>query len=139
MFEVFLKNLRHANPSGTGKGALRKFSFPFPLSGEDGHGRSRFRAGGRDSLRACFSREWRSKSIQKASNPSSNSGGNRCSERAMLELDHFKMWCRGGKHSEENFTLRCRRHNQAGADGTKKFPTEGADKINGAVIVEIPR
>ena len=24
----------------------------------------------------------------------------------MLELDHIKMWCRGGKHSEENLTLR---------------------------------
>ena len=32
--------------------------------------------------------------------------GGRCSERAMLELDHIKMWCRGGKHSEENLTLR---------------------------------
>ena len=24
----------------------------------------------------------------------------RCTERAMLEVDHVKMWCRGGKHSE---------------------------------------
>ncbi len=45
-----------------------------------------------------------------------HSGGSRCPERSMLELDHIKMWCRGGKHSEENLTLRCRRHNQAAAE-----------------------
>ena len=43
-------------------------------------------------------------------------GGSRCPERAMLELDHIKMWCRGGDHSEDNLTLRCRRHNQAAAE-----------------------
>ena len=43
-------------------------------------------------------------------------GGSRCPERGMLELDHIKMWCRGGDHSEDNLTLRCRRHNQAAAE-----------------------
>jgi hypothetical protein len=43
-------------------------------------------------------------------------GGSRCPERGMLELDHIKMWCRGGDHSEDNLTLRCRRHNQVAAE-----------------------
>ena len=30
--------------------------------------------------------------------------------------DHIKAWCRGGDHSEDNLTLRCRRHNQAAAE-----------------------
>ena len=63
-------------------------------------------------------------------------GGSRCSERAMLELDHLKMWCRGGKHSEENLTLRCRRHNQAGAEqklGTG-FMTQARSRLASPVI-----
>ena len=62
--------------------------------------------------------------------------GGRCSERAMLELDHLKMWCRGGKHSEENLTLRCRRHNQAGAEqklGTG-FMTQARSRLASPVI-----
>lgn len=43
-------------------------------------------------------------------------GGKRCPERMMLELDHLEMWCRGGEHSENNLTLRCRRHNQFAAE-----------------------
>jgi hypothetical protein len=42
--------------------------------------------------------------------------GSRCNERSMLELDHIKMWCRGGEHELDNLTLRCRRHNQFAAD-----------------------
>jgi hypothetical protein len=42
--------------------------------------------------------------------------GTRCSERSMLELDHVRMWCRGGKHQADNLTLRCRRHNQFAAE-----------------------
>lgn len=41
--------------------------------------------------------------------------GHRCTERSMLELDHIKMWCKGGEHRAENLTLRCRRHNQFAA------------------------
>jgi hypothetical protein len=47
----------------------------------------------------------------------------------MLELDHIDMWCRGGEHSAENLTLRCRRHNQfsaneqLGAEFMAKLPT----------------
>jgi hypothetical protein len=41
--------------------------------------------------------------------------GIRCGEKTMLELDHLKMWCRGGEHSLENLTLRCRHHNQFSA------------------------
>jgi 5-methylcytosine-specific restriction endonuclease McrA len=41
--------------------------------------------------------------------------GSRCGDRTMLELDHLKMWCRGGEHSVENLTLRCRHHNQFSA------------------------
>ena len=60
-----------------------------------GHGRSRFRAGGRGSLRARFSGEAGPRSSQETRNPSSNPGGD---------------------HSEDNLTLRCRRHNQAAAE-----------------------
>jgi len=55
--------------------------------------------------------------------------GSRCTERSMLELDHIDMWCRGGEHSAENLTLRCRRHNQfsaneqLGAEFMAKLPT----------------
>lgn len=42
--------------------------------------------------------------------------GSRCNERSMLELDHIEMWCRGGEHTVENLTLRCRRHNQFAAE-----------------------
>jgi hypothetical protein len=41
--------------------------------------------------------------------------GSRCGGKTMLELDHLKMWCRGGEHSAENLTLRCRHHNQFSA------------------------
>ncbi len=30
----------------------------------------------------------------------------------MLELDHRTMYCRGGNHTVDNLTLRCRDHNQ---------------------------
>lgn len=36
----------------------------------------------------------------------------RCEERSMLELDHIKMHCRGGKTAPDNLRLLCRRHNQ---------------------------
>ena len=65
-----------------------------------------------------------------------HSAGSRCPDRAMLELDHIKMWCRGGKHSEENLTLRCRRHNQATADqqlGTG-FMTQARSRLASPVI-----
>ena len=39
-------------------------------------------------------------------------GGDRCGERAMLEIDHVKPWCRGGEHQIENLALLCRHHNQ---------------------------
>ncbi|MGE0171674.1 MAG: HNH endonuclease [Oligoflexales bacterium] len=42
--------------------------------------------------------------------------GGRCPERGMLGLDHREMWCRGGEHSVENLTLKCRRHNQFAAE-----------------------
>jgi hypothetical protein len=42
--------------------------------------------------------------------------GSRCPERMMLELDHAKMWCRGGDHTVDNLRLRCRRHNQFAAE-----------------------
>ncbi len=46
-----------------------------------------------------------------------NKSGTRCKERMMLELDHHHlMWCRGGRHSEDNLTLRCRHHNQFSAE-----------------------
>jgi hypothetical protein len=41
--------------------------------------------------------------------------GSRCGGKTMLELDHLTMWCRGGEHSVENLTLRCRHHNQFSA------------------------
>jgi hypothetical protein len=44
-----------------------------------------------------------------------NPNGTRCKERAMLELDHVKMWRRGGRHQADNLTLRCRCHNQFAA------------------------
>jgi len=37
--------------------------------------------------------------------------GARCEEQAMLEFDHLIPWSRGGAHSVENLTLRCRSHN----------------------------
>jgi hypothetical protein len=42
--------------------------------------------------------------------------GSRCPEHSMLELDHVKMWCRGGNHQADNLALRCRRHNQFAAE-----------------------
>ncbi len=38
--------------------------------------------------------------------------GRRCRERGMLELDHRTMYCRGGDHTVDNLTLKCRSHNQ---------------------------
>lgn len=41
----------------------------------------------------------------------------RCPERIMLEMDHVgKMWCRGGQHTADVLTLRCRLHNQFAAE-----------------------
>lgn len=40
----------------------------------------------------------------------------RCGEKAMVELDHQTMWCRGGAHSLENLTLRCKFHNRLAAE-----------------------
>ena len=41
--------------------------------------------------------------------------GQRCEARAMLELDHIDMKCRGGADTIENLRLRCRYHNQSSA------------------------
>ncbi len=39
------------------------------------------------------------------------SDGTPCGTKMMLEVDHRTPWARGGEHSEENLTLRCREHN----------------------------
>jgi len=43
-------------------------------------------------------------------------GGERCSERKMLELDHLLIVCRGSANEVDNLTLRCRFHNQIRAE-----------------------
>ena len=40
----------------------------------------------------------------------------RCPEKMMIELDHLQMICRGGQHSVDNLTSRCRHHNQYRAE-----------------------
>jgi hypothetical protein len=42
--------------------------------------------------------------------------GQRCRETNGLELHHSKAFARGGEHSEENITLRCRAHNDFAAE-----------------------
>jgi len=42
--------------------------------------------------------------------------GRRCSERAMLEIDHVVPVCRGGGNEAVNLRLRCRAHNQFAAE-----------------------
>lgn len=42
--------------------------------------------------------------------------GTRCSEEAMLQFDHVKLWCRGAGHSIENLRLRCPSHNRHSAE-----------------------
>jgi 5-methylcytosine-specific restriction endonuclease McrA len=42
--------------------------------------------------------------------------GHRCTERAMLEVDHIVPVCRGGDNSLSNLRLRCRAHNQYAAE-----------------------
>ena len=42
--------------------------------------------------------------------------GRRCPEKAMLEIDHIHMVCRGAGNEIDNLTLKCRSHNQAAAE-----------------------
>jgi hypothetical protein len=42
--------------------------------------------------------------------------GRRCEARAMLEIDHVAMVCRGGRNELDLLALRCRLHNRALAD-----------------------
>jgi 5-methylcytosine-specific restriction endonuclease McrA len=42
--------------------------------------------------------------------------GHRCTERAMVEIDHIVPLCRGGDDSLSNLRLRCRAHNQYAAE-----------------------
>jgi hypothetical protein len=43
--------------------------------------------------------------------------GHRCSAKRLLEFDHIQPFARGGESSVGNLRLRCRAHNQHGADG----------------------
>lgn len=42
--------------------------------------------------------------------------GRRCSETHGLELHHLEAFAKGGEHSEQNLTLRCRAHNALAAE-----------------------
>jgi 5-methylcytosine-specific restriction endonuclease McrA len=42
--------------------------------------------------------------------------GRRCAETQRLELHHLKAFARGGEHTKENLTLRCRVHNSLAAE-----------------------
>jgi hypothetical protein len=42
--------------------------------------------------------------------------GQRCRETSGLELHHARAFARGGEHTEENLTLRCRAHNDVAAE-----------------------
>ena len=42
--------------------------------------------------------------------------GQRCGETSELELHHSRAFARGGEHTEENLTLRCRAHNDFAAE-----------------------
>lgn len=44
-------------------------------------------------------------------------GGRRCVETHWLEFHHLVAFARGGEHSAENVTLRCRCHNLLAAEG----------------------
>jgi hypothetical protein len=41
--------------------------------------------------------------------------GRRCGERWQLTFEHLKPWARGGEHTLDNLTLRCKSHNLAAA------------------------
>ena len=45
-----------------------------------------------------------------------SANGRRCPARTMLEFDHLDPVARGGQATVENITLRCRAHNQFGAE-----------------------
>jgi len=45
-----------------------------------------------------------------------DSEGRRCPERGLVELHHLHPWARGGTHTPEGLTLRCRAHNQLAAE-----------------------
>jgi 5-methylcytosine-specific restriction endonuclease McrA len=42
--------------------------------------------------------------------------GRRCAETHLLEVHHLKPFARGGEHTEQNLTLRCRAHNALAAE-----------------------
>jgi len=54
-----------------------------------------------------------------------NTSGTRCPERLVLEMDHLVPWRRGGVHSTQNLTLRCRAHNQHRAEVEMGRPLRG--------------
>jgi hypothetical protein len=45
-----------------------------------------------------------------------DASGQRCRETHSLELHHLEALARGGDHSEENLSLRCRAHNALAAE-----------------------
>lgn len=52
--------------------------------------------------------------------------GTVCGSKHQLELHHIKPFAKGGKHSVDNLTLRCRTHNQYEAE--RDFTTEWMDR-----------
>jgi hypothetical protein len=54
--------------------------------------------------------------------------GRHCESRAFIEFDHAVLFSRGGDHSPDGLRLRCRAHNQLGAERER-----GKETINAAI------
>jgi 5-methylcytosine-specific restriction endonuclease McrA len=69
-----------------------------------------------------------------------NSAGQRCPSRTMLEFDHVDEVARGGQSTVEGIRLRCRAHNQYGAECTfgKEFMNRKREETTRAMAGPAP-
>jgi hypothetical protein len=79
------------------------------LEAESGHPRQRGRHVPAAIRRAVFERD-------KGRCTYADGSGRRCAETHLLEVHHLKPFARGGEHTEQNLTLRCRAHNALAAE-----------------------
>ena len=99
-----------SKPESKPESASARAAEPGPAHhAECGHTRWRGRYVSATVRRAVFARDQRRCTY-------TDDSGQRCRETNGLQLHHARAFARGGEHSEENLTLRCRAHNDLAAE-----------------------